>query len=250
VEGKGFQSYLNTDIKREIDHMATVFRMVVDYKQQHNIEAQLLIEPKPCEPKKHLYDYDAKTVMGFLNQYGLQDHFKLNIEPNHSTLAGHDYEHDIIMSKEFGMLGNIDINSGDHSLGWDVDYFLTDIKKATSVMLAIIQINGLTPGGLNFDCKVRRESTDENDLFIAHINAMDIMAKALKIAAKIHSDGVFTKMVKERYSTFDHGFGKEFEDGKLTLDDCEEYVKKEGNNIELKSGQQELYEMIMSRYCF
>jgi len=247
---EGFQSYLNTSIKREVDHMATMFQMVVDYKQKHDIKSQLLIEPKPCEPLKHLYDYDARTVIGFLKQYGLDEHFKLNIEPNHSTLAGHDYEHDIIMSKEFGMLGNIDINSGDPSLGWDVDYFLSDIKKATSVMLTIIEIGGLNPGGLNFDCKVRRESTDENDLFIAHVNAMDTMAKGLRIAAKIHTDGVFQKMVKDRYNSFDSGFGKDLEDGKLSLDDCEDYVKKEGTDVELKSGQQELYEMIFSRYCF
>lgn len=244
---EGFQSVLNTQMKREIDHMATVFKMAIAYKEKHGMTAQLLIEPKPREPMKHQYDYDAQTTIAFLKTYGLDDHFKLNIEPNHTTLAGHDFEHDIIISSEYNMLGSVDSNTGDPLLGWDTDQFPMDVKKATLVMNAIVNMGGLSPGGLNFDCKVRRESTDDKDLFIGHIGAIDTFAKALRIVAKIKDDGTLSQMVQKRYESFDNGFGKKLEEGSLSLEDCEEYIKTNGEP-ELQSGQQELYEMILNRF--
>jgi len=244
---EGYQSVLNTDIKREIDHMAAVFRMAIKYKEENGMTPQFLIEPKPREPTKHQYDYDAQTTIAFLKTYGLDDHFKLNIEPNHTTLAGHDFEHDIIVASKYGMLGSVDSNTGDPLLGWDTDQFPMDVKKAALAMGAIIDQGGLAPGGLNFDCKVRRESTDDADLFIGHIGAMDTFARGLRIAAKIREDGVMADMVKKRYSSFDDGIGKKVEEGTLTLEECEEYVKKHGEP-EKRSGQQELYEMILNRY--
>eukprot|EP00559_Dactyliosolen_fragilissimus_P001988 CAMPEP_0184867168 /NCGR_PEP_ID=MMETSP0580-20130426/25235_1 /TAXON_ID=1118495 /ORGANISM="Dactyliosolen fragilissimus" /LENGTH=368 /DNA_ID=CAMNT_0027367251 /DNA_START=191 /DNA_END=1294 /DNA_ORIENTATION=+ len=241
---EGYQSILNTDLKREIDHMATVFKMAIKYKEENGMTPQFLIEPKPREPTKHQYDYDAQTTIAFLHTYGLTDHFKLNIEPNHTTLAGHDFEHDIILSSKYGMLGSVDSNTGDPLLGWDTDQFPMDVKKATLVMGAIVDQGGLAPGGLNFDCKVRRESTDDIDLFIGHIGAMDTFARALRIAVKIREDGVFAKMVEKRYSSFDDGFGKKLEEGNLSLEACEEYVKEHGEP-EQASGKQELYEMIL-----
>lgn len=244
---EGYQSVLNTDMKRELDHMAAVFRMAIKYKEKKNMNAQFLIEPKPREPTKHQYDYDAQTTIAFLKTYGLDAHFKLNIEPNHTTLAGHDFEHDIIISSKYGMLGSVDSNTGDPLLGWDTDQFPSDVKKAVLVMQAIVEQGGLAPGGLNFDCKVRRESTDDEDLFIGHIGAMDTFAKALRIVAKIKEDGVLPRMVKERYSSFDDGFGKQIEENSLTLEDCEEYVKEHGEPRQ-RSGKQELYEIILNRY--
>ena len=244
---EGYQSVLNTDVKREMDHMAAFFKMVVDYKAKIGSNAQLLIEPKPREPTKHQYDYDAQTVIGFLYTYGLQDHFKLNIEPNHTTLAGHDYEHDILVSSKFGMLGSVDCNSGDPLLGWDTDMFCTDIKKTTLVMKIIMESGGFATGGLNFDCKVRRESTEDRDLFIGHIGGIDNFARGLRNAAKIINDGVMDGMVKERYSTFDEGFGKTVEDGKATLESAAEYAASVGEPKQT-SGRQEEYEMIFNRY--
>jgi len=244
---EGYQSILNTQMKREIDHMAVIFKMAVAYKEKHGMTAQFLIEPKPREPMKHQYDYDAMTTIAFLKTYGLDEHFKLNIEPNHTTLAGHDFEHDIIIASQYNMLGSVDSNTGDPLLGWDTDQFPTDVKKATLVMDAIIEMGGLSPGGLNFDCKVRRESTNDEDLFIGHIGAIDTFAKALRIAAKIREEGTLGKMVKARYASFDEGFGRKMEEGSLTLEDCEQYVKEEGEP-KLTSGQQELYEMVLNRF--
>ena len=244
---EGYQSLLNTNLRREIDHMAALFRMAIDYKSRHNMTAQFLIEPKPREPTKHQYDYDAQTTIAFLRTYGLEEHFKLNIEPNHTTLAGHDFEHDIVIASKYGMLGSVDSNTGDPLLGWDTDQFPTDAKKAILVVDAIIEQGGLAPGGLNFDCKPRRESTDDVDLFIGHVGAMDTFARALRIAVKIREDGVLPKMVEDRYSSFDTGFGKKVEEGTLTLEDCEAYVAKHGEP-EQRSGKQELYEMVLNRY--
>ena len=190
---------------------------------------------------------DAQTTIAFLHTYGLSEHFKLNIEPNHTTLAGHDFEHDILISSKYGMLGSVDSNTGDPLLGWDTDQFPMDAKKASLVMSAIIEQGGLAPGGLNFDCKVRRESTDDADLFIGHIGAMDTFAKALRIAAEIRKDGTLGNMVKERYASFDSGFGKEIEQGKVTLEDCEKFIKEHGEPQQ-RSGQQELYELIYNRF--
>ena len=184
---------------------------------------------------------------GFLKHYGLEEHFKLNIEPNHTTLAGHDFEHDILVASEYGMLGSVDSNTGDPLLGWDTDQFPMDIKKASLMMGIIIDQGGLHSGGLNFDCKVRRESTDVTDIAIAHIGAMDTLARGLLIAAKIREEGLLPKMVKERYSSFDSGFGKKVEDGETTLEDCEAFAMAHGEP-HLRSGKQELYEMIFNRY--
>lgn len=244
---EGYQSILNTNAKRELDHMATLFQMAVDYKQKMGYTCQFLIEPKPREPTKHQYDYDAQTSMAFLSHYNLTEHFKLNIEPNHTTLAGHDYEHDIWISSQYNMLGSVDSNTGDPLLGWDTDQFPMDVKKTTLVMSVILEQGGLAPGGLNFDCKVRRESTNDEDLFIAHIGAMDAFARGLRNAVRMKEEGVLSTMVKERYSSFDDGFGKLVEEGKVTLEDCEEFVKKHGEPAQ-KSGQQELYELILNRY--
>ena len=244
---EGFQSILNTQIKRELDHMATIFKMAIAYKEKHNMTAQFLIEPKPREPMKHQYDYDAQTTIAFLKTYDLDKHFKLNIEPNHTTLAGHDFEHDITIASQYGMLGSVDSNTGDPLLGWDTDQFPMDVKKATLVMDAIVEMGGLSPGGLNFDCKVRRESTDDQDLFIGHIGAIDTFSKALRAVAKIREDGTLSKMVKKRYESFDEGFGKKLEEGSLSLEDCEKYVKENGE-AKQQSGQQELYEMVLNRF--
>jgi xylose isomerase len=244
---EGYQSILNSDPKRELDHMAALFRMVVEYKKKLGASFQLLIEPKPREPMKHQYDYDAQTVIGFLKSYPpLAEHFKLNIEPNHTTLAGHDFEHDIIFASRFGMLGSIDSNTGDPLLGWDTDQFPMDVKKTTLVMKTVIEQNGLAPGGLNFDCKVRRESTDVEDLFIAHIGAMDAFASGLVQAAKIIEEGTLSRMVRERYSSFDSGLGKRIEDGVTSLEECEAFVKEHGEP-KIQSGKQELFEMLFNR---
>ena len=244
---EGYQSILNTQVKRELDHMAALFKMAVDYKQKKGYNYQFLIEPKPREPTKHQYDYDAQTSMAFLSHYGLTEHFKLNIEPNHTTLAGHDYEHDILISSQFNMLGSVDSNTGDPLLGWDTDQFPMDVKKTTLVMAVILEQGGLAPGGLNFDCKVRRESTNDEDLFIAHIGAMDAFARGLRNAVRMKEEGVLSKMVQERYSSFDEGFGKLVEEGKATLEDCEKFILEHGEPKQ-RSGQQELYEMILNRY--
>jgi xylose isomerase len=185
---EGYQTLLNTNVKEEIDHMASFLKMAVRFKEEIGFKGQFLLEPKPKEPTKHQYDYDAQTVYGFLKTYGLDGHFKVNIEPNHTTLAGHSYEHDLWMASQFGYLGSLDINTGSPDLGWDTDQFLMDPKLATIVMLTVIKQNGLQPGGLNFDCKLRRESSDLEDLFIAHIGAMDNLAFALKKAALIYED--------------------------------------------------------------
>jgi xylose isomerase len=245
---EGYQSTLNTDVRRELDHLAAFFKMVVAYKEKIGFDAQCLIEPKPREPTKHQYDYDAQTVIGFLHHYGLEKHFKLNIEPNHTTLAGHDYEHDMLVASKYGMLGSVDSNTGDTLLGWDTDQFPMDIKKCALTMKIVIEQGGLAPGGLNFDCKVRRESTDLQDLFIAHIGAMDAFARGLRIAAKIISDKRLSGMVANRYSSFDTAeLGKKVESGTSTLEELEAYAMKSGEPKQL-SGQQELYEMILNQY--
>ena len=244
---EGYQSLLNTNVKRELDHMAAMLRMAVDYAQRNGHTAQFLLEPKPREPTKHQYDYDAQTCIGFLKHYGLEKHFKLNIEPNHTTLAGHEFEHDITVASQYGMLGSVDSNTGDTLLGWDTDQFPMDIKQATKLMGVVLHQGGLQPGGLNFDCKVRRESTDTTDIAIGHIGAMDTFARGLRIAAQIRADGTLPKMIADRYSSFDSGFGKDLEDGKLTLEDCEEYAIKIGEPKQT-SGKQELFECILNQY--
>lgn len=245
---EGYQSLLNTDVKQELDHMALFFKMAIKYKQEVGFKGQFLIEPKPKEPTKHQYDYDAQTVIGFLRTYNLEEHFKLNIEPNHTTLAGHCYDHDLHVASKYNMLGSLDINTGSPDLGWDTDQFLMDPKLATSVLLTVIQQNGLAPGGLNFDCKVRRESSDLEDLFIAHIGAMDNLAFALKKAAKIHLDKHLEKMVSDRYSSFKtNDLGKLIEEGKASFADCEKFIKENGEAKQV-SGKQEKFEQVFNNY--
>jgi len=244
---EGYQSILNTDVRRELDHMACFFKMAVAHKHKIGFKGTLLIEPKPKEPTKHQYDYDAQTVIAFLKQYGLDNDFKLNIEPNHTTLAGHSYEHDIIFASKYGMLGSVDCNSGDTSLGWDTDQFNTDIKNSTLVMRTVIEQGGLSPGGLNFDAKVRRESSDVEDLFIAHIGGMDVMARGLKNAAKIIEDGLMAAMLKQRYASWNQGLGHEIEVGKASFEQCEQLIKHKGEP-EVNSGKQEKTENLLNTY--
>ncbi|KAI9342524.1 xylose isomerase 1 [Obelidium mucronatum] len=243
---EGYQTLLNTDLKKELDHMADFFHMAVAHKKAIGATFQFYIEPKPKEPTKHQYDYDAQTVMCFLKHYDLDDHFLLNIEPNHTTLAGHSYEHDIVLSAAYGKLGSIDCNTGDELLGWDTDQFLMDERKATLVMKALIDMGGFKTGGLNFDCKVRRESTDLEDLFIAHIGSMDVFAKGLLNAAKLVEDGRLDKMRKARYESWTKDkIGVKVESGKATFEELETYAKK-NSDLQAISGKQELYERVFN----
>jgi len=244
---EGYQSILNTDTKKELDHMAEFLKLAVTYKNKIGFKGQFLIEPKPREPTKHQYDYDAQTVIGFLKHYGLDKDFKLNIEPNHTTLAGHDYEHDIEIASRYDMLGSIDSNSGDPLLGWDTDQFPMDVKKATLVALTILRKGGLSPGGLNFDCKVRRESSDIADLFIGHIGAMDTFARGLRNASKIITQGVFHNMIQDRYQSWNSELGKKVESGKASLEELEQWIMEHGEP-EDRSGQQEKYEAVFNGY--
>lgn len=243
---EGYQSILNTNMRKELDHMASFFKMVVAYKAQIGATFQLLIEPKPREPMKHQYDYDAATCVAFLHYYGLEKHFKLNIEPNHTTLAGHDYEHDIYYSADYGMLGSVDCNTGDPLLGWDTDQFLMDEKKALLVMKKVVEIGGLAPGGLNFDCKVRRESSELEDLFIAHIGSMDCFARGLRQAAKLLADNELPALVDARYASWKSDLGERIEAGKATLEEVAAYAREVGEPQQ-RSGKQELAEMLLFR---
>lgn len=244
---EGYQTLLNTDVKRELDHMGTFFKMAAAYKKKIGFTGQLLIEPKPKEPMKHQYDYDAQTVISFLKSYDLDKDFKLNIEPNHTTLAGHGHEHDVVVASQLGMLGSIDANTGSPDLGWDTDQFPMDVKNATLIMKAVIEQGGLGTGGLNFDCKVRRESIALEDMFISHIGAMDTFARALRSAARLIDEGVIPSAVKERYSSFDTGIGAKVESGETSFEELEEYVLANGFPAP-QSGQQEKYEMLLNRY--
>ena len=245
---EGYMSLLNTDQKREKEHMARMLTMARDYARAKGFKGTFLIEPKPMEPTKHQYDVDTETVIGFLKAHGLDKDFKVNIEVNHATLAGHTFEHELCCAVDNGMLGSIDANRGDAQNGWDTDQFPIDNYELTQAMLQIIRNGGLGNGGTNFDAKMRRNSTDPEDVFIAHISGMDAMARALENAAAIIEDGTLCNMVKERYSSFDGGKGKEFEDGKLTLEDVYEYGKKV-DEPKLASGKQELYETIVAWFA-
>jgi xylose isomerase len=244
---EGYQSILNTNLRRELDHLARFLHMAVDWKKELGATFQFLIEPKPREPTKHQYDYDAQTVQGFLKNYGLDQHFKVNIEPNHTTLAGHNYEHDLFISSAYGYLGSIDANTGDELLGWDTDQFPMNVKQTMLTMLCVLNQGGIAPGGLNFDAKVRRESTDLEDYFIAHIGAMDAYARGLKAAAQLKQDGHLDAWVKERYSSFDSGIGAKVESGKASFKDLEEYIHKHGEPSP-KSGKQEKFEVLINHY--
>ena len=245
---EGYMSLLNTDQKREKEHMAMMLTMARDYARAKGFKGTFLIEPKPMEPTKHQYDVDTETVIGFLKAHGLEKDFKVNIEVNHATLAGHTFEHELCCAVDNGMLGSIDANRGDAQNGWDTDQFPIDNYELTQAMLQIIRNDGLGTGGTNFDAKMRRNSTDPEDVFIAHISGMDAMARALENAAAIIEDGTLCNMVKERYASFDAGKGKEFEEGKMTLEDAYEYGKKV-NEPKLTSGKQELYETIAAWFA-
>ena len=244
---EGYMSLLNTDMKREKEHMATMLGMARDYARKKGFKGTFLIEPKPMEPTKHQYDVDTETVIGFLKAHGLDKDFKVNIEVNHATLAGHTFEHELACAVDAGMLGSIDANRGDEQNGWDTDQFPIDHYQLTQAMMEIIRGGGFKDGGTNFDAKTRRNSTDLEDIFIAHVAAMDVMARALLSAADIIEHSPIPQMVKERYQSFDQGEGKRFEEGKMTFEEAYEYGKRVGEPKQT-SGKQELYEAIVNMY--
>ena len=245
---EGYMSLLNTDQKREKEHLAMMLKLARDYARSKGFTGTFLIEPKPMEPSKHQYDVDTETVIGFLKAHGLENDFKVNIEVNHATLAGHTFEHELAVAVDNGMLGSIDANRGDYQNGWDTDQFPIDNFELTQAMMQVIRGGGFGNGGTNFDAKTRRNSTDLEDIFIAHIAGMDAMARALESAAALLEESPYKQMVADRYASFDAGKGKEFEEGKLTLEDVYAYGK-EVNEPKLTSGKQELYEAILNMYC-
>ena len=245
---EGYMSLLNTDQKREKEHLAMMLTIARDYARSKGFTGTFLIEPKPMEPTKHQYDVDTETVIGFLKAHGLDKDFKVNIEVNHATLAGHTFEHELACAVDAGMLGSIDANRGDYQNGWDTDQFPIDAFDLTQAMMQIIRNGGFGNGGTNFDAKTRRNSTDLEDIFIAHISAMDAMARALESAAALLEESPICKMVADRYASFDDGLGKKFENGELTLEEVYSYGKEVGEPKQT-SGKQELYEAILNMYC-
>lgn len=244
---EGYMSLLNTNIKRELDHMGRFLASARDYARKKGFKGTFFIEPKPMEPMKHQYDFDAATVVGFLNQYGLQDDFKLNLEVNHATLANHTMQHEMEIAAANGMLGSIDANRGDYQNGWDTDQFPNNITEVTETMITFLQAGGLQGGGINFDAKIRRNSTDLADVFYAHIGGADTFARGLLIADKILTSSPYTSLREKRYASFDTGKGLEFEEGKLDLNDLYDIAKLNGE-IPLQSGKQELFENIINQY--
>ncbi|WP_221032712.1 xylose isomerase [Actomonas aquatica] len=244
---EGYETLLNTDLKREQDHLAAFMHMALDYAKEIGFTGQFLIEPKPREPTKHQYDFDVASGIAFLRTYKLDKKFKFNIETNHATLAGHTFEHEIEVAAAAGMLGSIDANTGDTLLGWDTDQFSTDVKGLTLAMVSILRAGGLGSGGFNFDAKVRRPSIDKEDLFYAHIGGMDAYALAFKTARKILADGKLSGFVKDRYSSFDKGFGKDIEKKKIGFKDLEKIAFKLGEPKPV-SGRQEYLENLLNTY--
>ena len=244
---EGYMSLHNTNMKRELNHMGTMLSMARDYGRKNGFKGTFLIEPKPMEPSKHQYDYDTATVIGFLRYYGLEDDFKLNIEVNHATLAGHSFAHELQTAADAGLLGSIDANKGDYQNGWDTDEFPTNIYEVTEAMMVILQAGGFTAGGINFDAKVRRNSIDAEDMFIAHISGMDTFARSLIIADKILKESDYLKFRKKRYDSFDKGKGKDFERGKLTLDKLRTIAQETGEPSNV-SGKQEQLEQLINMY--
>ena len=245
---EGYMSLLNTDQKREKEHLATMLRMARDYARARGFKGTFLVEPKPMEPTKHQYDVDTETVIGFLKAHGLDKDFKVNIEVNHATLAGHTFEHELAVAVDNSMLGSIDANRGDYQNGWDTDQFPIDNFELIQAMMQIIRGGGFKDGGTNFDAKTRRNSTDLEDIFIAHIAGMDAMARALESAARLLEESPYKQMLAQRYASFDNGLGKDFEDGKLTMEDIVAYAKQNGEPKQT-SGKQELYEAIVNMYA-
>ncbi len=244
---EGYESLINTNLKQEREQFARFLHMIVDYKKSIGFEGQFLIEPKPAEPMKHQYDTDSATALNFLREFDLLDHFKLNIEANHATLAGKTFEHELAVASNAGKLGSVDANRGDLLLGWDTDQFPTDIYSATYAMLIILKQDGLGSGGLNFDAKVRRSSHDPYDLFHAHIGGMDAFARGLTIAHKIIEDGVLDNAIEERYSSYNSGIGEKMMSGNATLADLDNWVQGQDAPV-LQSGRQEMLENIINTY--
>lgn len=244
---EGYETLLNTDMKLELDNFARFLQMAVDYAKEIGFDGQLLIEPKPKEPTKHQYDFDAATVIGFLRSYGLDKHFKLNIEANHATLAMHTFQHDLRVARINNMLGSIDANQGDMLLGWDTDQFPTNIYETTLAMYEVLMMGGFTKGGLNFDAKVRRASFEPVDLFYGHIAGMDAFARGLKVAARLIEDRVLEDFIAKRYESYTKGIGKDIVEGKVGFKELEAYTLKNGEP-KLESGRQEMLEAIFNQY--
>lgn len=244
---EGYFSLLNTDMKREIEHLGMFLTKARDYGRANGFTGTFLIEPKPMEPTKHQYDYDVATILSFLRTYGLDKDFKINIENNHATLAGHTFAHEVRLAADNGLLGSLDVNQGDPYNGWDTDEFLHDITDATLLMMEILKAGGIAPGGMNFDAKVRRSSTDLEDIFIAHISSMDTLARGLITADRIISESGLIEMRQKRYASFDSGDGAKFEKGELDLVALRDLAAKNGEPEKI-SGQQELYESLINQY--
>jgi xylose isomerase len=245
---EGYMTLWNTDLKRELDHLARFFHMAVDYKKKIGFTGAFLIEPKPHEPTSHQYDFDCANSLAFLRGYGLDKEFKFNVETNHATLARHTMGHELAYASINGMLGSIDANRGDLLLGWDTDQFPTDLYLTAQVMLIVLGQGGIGSGGLNFDAKVRRDSFEPIDLFHAHIGGMDAFAHGLKIAAAIRKDGVLKDFVKERYASWDSGVGADIENGRSNFETLEAYMLKKGDTAPNVSGRQEWIENVLNRY--
>jgi xylose isomerase len=244
---EGYMSLLNTDMGRELDHMGQFLTMARDYARSKGFKGNFFIEPKPMEPMKHQYDFDSATAIGFLKEYGLEKDFKMNIEVNHATLAQHTMQHELEVAAKAGMLGSIDANRGDYQNGWDTDQFPNNIQETTEAMLVFLKAGGLQGGGINFDAKIRRNSTDMEDIFHAHIGGADTFARALLTADKIISSSPYEKLRKDRYSSFDSGKGADFESGKLELEDLYK-IAFENGELDLQSGKQELFENIINQH--
>lgn len=244
---EGYMTLLNTNMKRELEHLAKFLHLAKDYGRQNGFTGTFLIEPKPMEPMKHQYDFDASTVIGFLREFDLLNDFKLNIEVNHATLAGHTFQHEIQVAANAGVLGSIDANRGDYQNGWDTDQFPINLYEVTEALLILIENGGLKSGGINFDAKTRRNSTDAEDLFIAHISGMDVFARSLLIANEIIENSNYRELRKKRYASFDDSMGKDYEEAKLNLEKLRELAIANGEP-EMTSGKQELYESIINDY--
>jgi xylose isomerase len=246
---EGYETLLNTNTELELDNLGRFLQMAVDYKEKIGFTGQLLIEPKPKEPTKHQYDFDTSTVIGFLRKYNLQDHYKMNIEANHATLAMHTFDHELNMARINGMLGSIDANQGDLLLGWDTDQFPTNIYDATLAMLEVLRNGGIAPGGLNFDAKVRRGSFEMEDLFHAYIAGMDTFAKGLLIAGQILKDGKFDQIIQARYASYETGIGAKIVEGQVGFEELADYAMELGE-IKNTSGRQELLENMLNQYIY
>ena len=244
---EGYMSLLNTNMKREQEHLAKFLHAAKDYARKNGFKGTFFIEPKPCEPSKHQYDYDAATVINFLRQFDLIHDFKLNIEVNHATLAGHTFTHELQVAADASLLGSMDANRGDYQNGWDTDQFPNNINELVEAMLIIVEAGGFQGGGINFDAKIRRNSTDPEDIFYAHIGGMDTFARALIIADDILHKSDYKKLREERYASYDSGKGKDFENGKLSLEDLRNYAIENGEPV-MKSGRQEYFENIINKF--